>query len=61
MSGNYISFLGITAHWITEDWELKNIFLDFIKLDGPHSGSNIKEAFLECLKNFKIESKVSFL
>jgi hypothetical protein len=43
-----------------ENWKLKSFLLDFIKLEGPHSGANIKEAFLKSLKNFNIESKVSF-
>ncbi|GET04401.1 zinc finger BED domain-containing protein RICESLEEPER 2-like [Rhizophagus clarus] len=57
-SSNNYSFLGITAHWVTESWELKSILLDFIKLEGPHSGANIKKAFLKSLKNFEIESKI---
>jgi len=52
--------LGITAHHITEKWELKSFLLDFIKFEGPHSGANIKDAFLKSLKNFGVESKVSF-
>ncbi|GBC04867.1 hypothetical protein RclHR1_05900014 [Rhizophagus clarus] len=55
---NNNSFLGITAHWITENWELKSFLLDFIKLKEPHSDTNIKEAFLKSLKNFNIESKI---
>ncbi|GET02882.1 zinc finger BED domain-containing protein RICESLEEPER 2-like [Rhizophagus clarus] len=57
-SSNNYSFLGITAHWVTESWELKSILLDFIKLERPHSGANIKEAFLKSLKNFEIKSKI---
>jgi hypothetical protein len=59
-SSNNYSFLGITAHYIMEKWELKSFLLDFIKFEGPHSGPNIKEAFLKSLKTFNIESKVSF-
>ncbi|GBB94329.1 hypothetical protein RclHR1_23330001 [Rhizophagus clarus] len=29
-----------------------------LQLEGPHSGANIKEAFLKSLKNFEIESKI---
>ncbi|GBC54321.2 zinc finger BED domain-containing protein RICESLEEPER 2-like [Rhizophagus irregularis DAOM 181602=DAOM 197198] len=38
--------------------KLKSFLLDFIKLEGPHSGANIKDAFLKSLKNFNIESKI---
>jgi hypothetical protein len=52
--------LGITAHWIDdESWQLKSLLLDFIKLEGSHSGENLKEAFLRSIKNFNITDKVS--
>jgi phosphoribosylformimino-5-aminoimidazole carboxamide ribonucleotide (ProFAR) isomerase len=60
-SSNNVSFLGITAHLITNEWKLKSFLLDFIKLDGLHSGANIKEAFLKSLRSYNIESKVSFI
>ncbi|CAB5383608.1 unnamed protein product [Rhizophagus irregularis] len=46
------------THWVTENWKLKSFLLDFIKLEGLHSGANIKDAFLKSLKNFNIESKI---
>jgi hypothetical protein len=52
--------LGITAHFITNKWELKSFLLDFIKLEGPHSGANIAESFLKSLRKFNIESKVIY-
>ncbi|CAB4404665.1 unnamed protein product [Rhizophagus irregularis] len=57
-SSNNVSFLGITAHLITNEWELKSFLLDFIKLNGPHSGANIKEAFLKSLSSYNIELKI---
>jgi hypothetical protein len=59
-SSNYIPFLGITAHWITSNWELKSTIIDFVKLEGPHSGKNIKEVFLNSLNNLGITTKVNF-
>ena len=44
-----------------DEWELKNTFVDFIKLEGPHSGKNIKKVFLNSLNNLGIITKVSFL
>ena len=60
-SSNYIPFLGITAHWVTSNWELKSTIIDFVKLEGPHSGKNIKEVFLNSLNNLGITTKVNFL
>jgi hypothetical protein len=52
--------LGITAHWISKEWELKSLLIDFVKLEGSHSGKNIKEVFLKSLKNLSITNKVSY-
>lgn len=57
-SPNYMAFLGITAHWITKDWELKEILIDFHKLVGIHSGENLAEAFINCINEFNIITKV---
>jgi hypothetical protein len=53
-----MAFLGITAHWITKDWELKEILIDFYKLVGSHSGENLAEAFMNCINEFNILTKV---
>jgi hypothetical protein len=58
-SKNQISFLGISAHWISKDWELKNVILDFKKLDGPHSGENIANVFFNTIKEYNIAIKVN--
>jgi len=53
-----LPFLGITAHWITDNWELKEVLLDFCLLLGPHSGENLAEAFERCCREFGILTKV---
>ncbi len=53
-----MAFLGITAHWISEDWQLNEILIDFHKLYGVHSGENLAEAFIQCCNEFNILSKV---
>jgi len=40
---------------------LKNTIVDFVKLEGPHSGQNIKEVFLNSINNLGITTKVNFL
>jgi hypothetical protein len=56
-----IPFLGVTAHWISENWELKNLLLDFIKLEGSHSGENLATVFLKSLNDFGITTKASII
>ena len=58
-SPNVYSFLAITAHWITKEWELKETLIDFCKLVGPHTGENLAEAFVNCINEFNIVTKVS--
>jgi hypothetical protein len=57
-SKNQIPFLGITAHWISLNWELKNTVLDFKVLEGTHSGENIATVFFNILKEYGILNKV---
>jgi hypothetical protein len=60
-SPNCIAFLGITAHWITKNWELKEILVDFYKLTGSHSGENLAEVFVNCMDDLNILSKVNII
>lgn len=39
-------FMGITAHWVSDNWDLRNIGLAMFPLKGSHTGSNIKESFI---------------
>lgn len=57
-SPNCIAFLGITAHYIDEEWNLKNKLIDFVDLSGPHSGENLCAAFINSLDGLGILSKV---
>jgi hypothetical protein len=56
-----IPFLGITGHWINDNWQLKEALLDFRKLSGPHSGENMQELFIKCCKDLGIFGKVNNL
>ncbi|CAB5183107.1 unnamed protein product [Rhizophagus irregularis] len=57
-SPSYIPFLGITVHWITQDWQLKETLIDFCKLSGPHSGKNLYETFEHCCDDMRILTKI---
>ena len=39
---NTKTFLGITAHWIDDDWIMHNIILDFVNIsEMTHTGANL--------------------
>ncbi|EXX66148.1 hypothetical protein RirG_126610 [Rhizophagus irregularis DAOM 197198w] len=55
---NFLSFLEITVHWISQNWELKEILIDFCKLSGPHSGENLFQTFIQCCDDMRILTKI---
>ncbi|CAG8737180.1 27045_t:CDS:1 [Racocetra persica] len=57
-STNIYSFLAITGHWITQDWELQSSLIDFVNISGPHSGENLCNAFVKSCNKLEILSKL---
>jgi len=57
-SPNNISFMGITAHYIDNDWTLQSVTLDFLPLSDPHTGLNLSIAFSSVLEKFSLTEKV---
>ena len=54
---NFHSFLGVTAHWITGDWTLRNKLIDMVPLKKDHTGANMCASFMETLRKFDIKDK----
>ena len=52
------SYLGVMAHWITQDWHLCSELLLFAELEGSHSGENVGEELYAILGKFGISDKV---
>lgn len=53
-----IAYLAVTAHFFTENWELRSELLSFSELEGQHTGENISEELYNVVKKFGIENKV---
>jgi hypothetical protein len=58
-SPNVISFLGITCHYVDNDWQIQEVLLDFVSFTGPYSGENIAAVFAKSLQDMNILTKVS--
>ena len=58
-SKNQIPFLGVTAHWIDENWNFNQITLEFHHLEGSHTGENLSRVLVNILKEYGILEKVS--
>lgn len=57
-SSNDISFLAIIGHWLTEDFEYKEVVLEFTEIEGHKSGENMAKIVLDLLRELDIESKL---
>ena len=53
------SYCSLTLHFITNDWELKNICLQVKELPGSHTAENIKESLLEAKKTWKFPEPIA--
>jgi hypothetical protein len=51
-----IPFMGITYHYVADDWSLQSGLLDFCHLPGSHTGENIANCFMQSLKKRGIPS-----
>lgn len=51
-------FLGVTAHWIDEQWKQQEMVLGFESLSGPHTGENLSAALICVLDTYGVGAKV---
>ena len=56
-----LPFLGITAHWIDNDFKIQSRVLELVHLRGPHTGENLAKAIADMLRDFQIMGKVSVI
>jgi hypothetical protein len=57
-SPNAKAILVITAHWIDNEFDLKEILLDAVEVEGAHSGVNIASYLLTALEEFSLNDKL---
>lgn len=55
----YRGYFVFTAHWITEEFELKHIILEFVYFPEPHIQWTTKALLLRIMLDFEIEHKVT--
>ncbi|TFY75902.1 hypothetical protein EWM64_g8111 [Hericium alpestre] len=52
------AFAGTTGFWINAEWELKDVVLEFIPLDGDHSGKTSGRLIFKALKKYGVTKKL---
>lgn len=56
-SPNDLSFMAITAHWISPQFVVQSLLVDFLEIQGSHTGVNIEKYFSESLIEFGLFDK----
>ncbi|KAL2921591.1 putative AC transposase, partial [Bienertia sinuspersici] len=51
-------FVGVTTHWIDDDWLLQKRKICFEAMKEAHNGFNIKSRLVSCCKNFHLVDKL---
>jgi len=57
-SHNHTSYLGITMHYIDNNWDLKKCILDFIPIEGSHSSRLILSKIIDLLQEFNLNNRI---
>ena len=57
-SYNNTAYLGVTMHYINVNWEIKKCLLDFIPMEGSHTGILISTKLTNILQDFNISDRV---
>src|SRR3954451_12077232 len=52
------AFIGVTIHYITNEWELKHFTLEVLRITGSHTGSAIYEILNKLLEDFHLKEKI---
>jgi hypothetical protein len=55
---NNTAFLGITMHYISNDWKVKKCLLDFVSIEGSHTATLIVSKLTEVINKFNISSRI---
>ncbi|CAG8807308.1 37709_t:CDS:2, partial [Gigaspora margarita] len=58
MSPNNKAFISVTAHYVDENWALKETVVDFGLINGRHTGINIANGFFKVLNDYGIMMKL---
>ncbi|CAD0046447.1 unnamed protein product [Aureobasidium pullulans] len=59
-AGNKLPLLGIVAHYIDYNYELKVVLLALLEINGSHSGENIAAHLLSVIERFNLCNKLGF-
>ena len=51
--------MGITAHWIDNNWQMNDCVLDFLNVsEMTHTGANLANAVAQLMEDLGLENKI---
>lgn len=54
-----MAFIGVTAHWISDDWCMHECLLDFVDTDDTsHCGAIVSKIVASVIKDFELDGKI---
>lgn len=56
--GTVTGYICVTAHYVDDDWRLNNKILAFCDMKPPHTGEELANKILICLKEWGLEKKI---
>jgi hypothetical protein len=54
-------FMAIIGHWLTEEFIYEEAVLDFVEIQGRHTGANMAEYVFDCLKYYDLQYKLLYI
>ena len=54
----YDSYMAVTVHWISKDWEMRGLTVAMVDVPESHTGNYLCNKLLEALQLYKVEPKV---
>jgi hypothetical protein len=55
---NWLSFLGITCYYISNNWQLRESLLGFEPVVGSHRGQNLSQIVNNVLRNHNLSGRL---
>lgn len=52
------SFLGVTAHWIDDTWQQKEIILGFEPINVSHTAEALLQTFVMVIERYGLQKKI---
>ncbi|ODM93379.1 putative AC transposase, partial [Orchesella cincta] len=55
------SFLGVTCHWIDQNYKRHSVLLSMKRFPGKHTADRIAELLVEVFSSYKLDNKITFV